>query len=316
MFNSATASILLEGANNVSILDNTFNQTGSFSVLSYYPQSNNVVIANNTIQFQCNSQMALTLGGITNSKIINNQATVGLHGYFDGFLRLVGSDVTLGWGPVSNIQVSGNKCNNCGPFQGSAIYVEAASPTTSSLVKNVQILNNMVSQTVTPGVGAQTSASSGLSILGVAGAAANAITGIVISGNSFTGTGVYGIYADCTTNLQILKNSITNCAGTGIGLGPNCGGALAITSNQLTNTGYDTASDAKIYKISTNAVIQAEAPATGKTSIASIAFQKNKYTGSKNNLNYNIYCAVSQSKAKVTDSGNTNNAQLPDYLAP
>ncbi len=320
VFNSASAAcIWFSGVKNFNVENNVFNQGGN-SLFGFYPQSTNLAIRSNTFQFPAgaNDSCAINIGGVTNCQITNNKVTVPSNAWFDGFLRLNGSDAALGWGPVSNVQVTGNQCTNCAPLGTGAIYVGAAAVTpAANLVSGVTIANNTVSQNPLQALGWPTSDSSGITIMSaMTGLPANAINGITVSGNTLTGTAIYGVYANYASGVQILQNSVTNCAGTCIDIGPNCGGSVAITSNKLSNSGWDSASDAKNFKISTNAVMQAEAvPAGQTTSIKSIAFENNKYTGNKNNLNYNIYCAVSRSKAKVTDSGNTNEALLPDYLA-
>lgn len=317
-FNQAIfACIFFHGANNLTIRNNVFNQYGDVAIEGYYPQSTNFDCDNNVFNVQAgdNYTFCVVLGGITNGQILSNQVTVPSNAYYHSFLRIAGSNPTVGWGPVSNIQVAGNRCTNCGRFQSGAIEVEAPAGDTNA-VTGVQINNNRITQTVIQGYSWLTSNSTGINVVGGAGANPGSFNGIVISGNNIDGPGIYGIYLDSAANAQISGNTITNCAGTCIGVSANNSGALSISGNSFTNSGFDTASDAKVWGISTKAVIEVDTPQSGPSKLTSVGFTNNSYTGQANNLIWNIDDNVSSSKVPTVNSGNTNQALVPNYIAP
>jgi parallel beta-helix repeat protein len=317
-FNQAIfASVFFHGANNLTIHNNVFNQYGDVAIEGYYPQSTNLDIDNNVINVQPgdNDRFSVVLGGITNGKILSNQVTVPSNAYYHSFLRVAGSSPAVGWGPVSNFQVAGNLCTNSGKFQAGCIEVDAAAGDPNA-VTGVQITNNRITQTVIQGYGWLTSNSTGINVFGGFAGAPSGINGILISNNNIDGAGYYGIYVESTTNAQVSGNTITNCAGTCIGLGANNVGSLSVSGNSFTNSGFDTAADAKVYGISTKAVIELDTPQSGPSALTSVGFTNNAYTGNANNMTWNIDDNVSISHVQTSDSGNTNQAMLPNFFAP
>jgi parallel beta-helix repeat protein len=307
--------VFFHGANNLTINNNVFNQYGDAAIEGYYPQSTNLAIDNNVFNVQAgdNYTFCIVLGGITNGTILSNQVTVPANAYFHSFLRLAGSNPTTGWGPVSNIQVAGNLLTNCGKFQSGAIEIEAPVGDPNA-VTAVQITNNRITQTVIQGYGWLTSLASGINVLAGSYGVPGSINGILISNNNIDGAGYYGIYLDSTMNAQVSGNTIKNCAGTCIGMSANNGGALSVSGNSCTNSGFDTASDAKTYGISTKAVIELDTPQSGPSSVTSVGFTNNAYNGNANNLTWFIDDNVSMAKTPTTNSGNMGGL-LPSYFA-
>jgi hypothetical protein len=320
VFNAANgACIFCQGVNNLKVFTNVFNQLGLNGILGYAPQSTNFDIEGNQFNIGSgdNYATAITLGGVTNLTIANNKAVVPADAYLSGFTRLVGGDPSYnGWGPISNVNVVNNECDNCGFYGTGAIWIEASSSGGSGIVSNVTISGNTITETVQSSIQANTSLSSGIMCQGELGVPSDAIKGLVIENNSIIGAGYWGIRTDSSSDVQILKNAINSCSGTPVGVAGTCAGMLTITGNTSNNCAFDTVADAQKWHVPMGAVIQIDAPTSGPSSLKNVVVTNNSYTGQKNNLNWDVDDNVSVSKVPTTHSGNTNPDLLPDYFAP
>ena len=171
-----------------------------------------------------------------------------------------GSDLALySGGPINGLIISNNKMINVTCESGTSGGITATGyVTTQPVITNLQITNNTITQL--PAYPFPTSLANGIYVsgMGTSGTPA-ALKNVIISGNTISGSTFYSIAVDDTANCSIIGNTISDCYGEGIFLGPGDTGSFIISNNPLYSSGQATPTQAHVWGISPKAAIDIEA---------------------------------------------------------
>lgn len=278
----------LTGTSNVTISGNSFQGTGSLGSYIFMTFISGLNITGNTFSYPQYQGSQVGYGGSPGAITLNG--------------TLPGST-----GPVANVQITNNNFQYIQPVSYPAGNNAAVTITGqgSGSVENVVLISNTFKQYPAPGWNCS------LSIAATVTGAPGSIQSFSAIGNTIDGAAYAGLWVDSTTNIAIQNNNISNCYGPGILTNTNAGGSLTISNNALTNCGLAPPTSSLVKNLGLSLLGDIIVQSASQITAATISNNSYGTAAQANNLQYNIYCALSKSVATVT--GNTNQTLLPNY---
>jgi hypothetical protein len=316
--------ILLCNSSTVLIANNTFTPatqfTGAFldsfplGPMSSKTATTNVTISGNSFQggtFYGNFITATYLSGlnITGNTFSSPQYQGPQNSYQGSPAAIIlNGTAPLSTGPVTNVQINNNNFVNIQPTSypiGNYGVVTITGQGQTPNVQNVVVNGNVFSQYAVPGWNC--SLSIGVAITGDPGSIQN----FSATGNIMTGTCYAGFWIDSTRNIAIQNNTLSNCYGSGIYTGTGDSGSLTISNNALTNCGLAPPSSPVVTNLGLSLLGSIIVNAASNITGAAITGNSYGTATEANNLQYDIYCALS--KSITNESGNTDQTLLANY---
>ncbi len=252
------ALIEVQGGKNINVSGSVLN--GGSAIVVMPKQAGGTVADVNIDSNTINGQVACA--GLLDSKINSNAFGV------NGLLQVIGDTFDNkqviypgGWGypgPVNTLQIESNtfatSIINAGLGNAGILWLGAVSGSLPA-VQNVQVINNTLVAQASDlknlySLYRNLSTGSGIAVTGidmyggtspqsVPTGASRAVKNIVIQGNKISNMISHGMVFDFNGAVTAYKNSIDHCRAEGICVGPDTTGTVTISTNTITDTGFD-----------------------------------------------------------------------------